>query len=166
MLVLVIAIAAVGAAAYYFSSTMSAATGGSNPILTIEGTSSNINLATGEGTIYITAKNTGSGQLLLYNLTIDGKVPFVVTANATASKVDLYWNGTHLEGTWRASSGAAGVVGNEILVPGGESVTMTFTFNGTTGHKFTDIIDVGATYSGIALPTTGRPIAFHFSVPS
>ena len=158
-------LAALAAAGLYFSGTLNSVMGGSNPILSVEGTSSGINLSTGAGTIYITVKNTGSGQLLLWNFTISGKVPFTVTA-ISMNNVTLSYTGNHITGTWRASTGAAGIVGNEIVVPGGESVTMTFVFTGGTGPKFTDIIDIGSSYSGIALPTTGRPIAFHFSVPA
>jgi hypothetical protein len=164
VLIVVVVLGALAAAAYYFSSTISSATGGSNPILSVEGTSSGLNLSQGTGTIYITVKNIGSGQLFLYNLTISGKVPFTVGVLSNGT-VTLTWNPSHsIHGTWRASTGTAGVVGSQILVPGGESVTMTFVF--TSSDKFTDIIDVGATYSGIALPTTGRPIAFHFSMPA
>ena len=162
MMIVVLTLAALAAVALYASGTLNSVMGSSNPILSVEGTSSGINLSTGAGTIYITLKNTGSGQLLLWNFTINGKVPF--TVSVVSSAVTLKWSSNSVTGTWRASTGAAGVVGDEILVPGGESVTMTFTFDAT--HKFTDIIDIGSSYSGIALPTTGRPIAFHFSVPA
>ena len=143
VLIVVVVLGALAAAAYYFSSTISSATGGSNPILTVEGTSSGLDLSTGAGTIYITLKNTGSGQLLLWNFTINGKVPF--TVSVVSSAVTLKWGASNsVTGTWRASTGAAGVVGDEILVPGGESVTMTFTFDAT--HKFTDIINIGSSY--------------------
>lgn len=165
-IMVIIVLGAVAIAGLFFSGTLSTLLGGSYPVLTVEAASTNIDLGTGTGTVYLTLKNTGSGTLQLSKLEISGKTAFTISV-AADSKPHLTW-GTHdVTGSVESkSSGMAGVSGSNILVPSNAFVTLKFTFTSTPDNKLTDIMDVGASYSGVAFPVTGNPIQFHFLLPS
>jgi len=160
---IVIVLGAVAAAGLYFSGTLSSLLGGSNPVLMVEAASTNIDLSAGTGTVYLTLKNSGSGTLQLSKIEINGKVSFNITA--ADSLPHLKWNGHDVRGSVESkSSGMAGVSGTNILVPSNAFVTLKFIF--TSQDKLTDIMDIGASYSGVAFPVTGNPIQFRFLLPS
>jgi hypothetical protein len=160
---IVIVLGAVAAAGLYFSGTLSCLLGGSNPVLMVEAASTNIDLSAGTGTVYLTLKNSGSGTLQLSKIEINGKVSFNITA--ADSLPHLKWNGHDVTGSVESkSSGMAGVSGTNILVPSNAFVTLKFIF--TSQDKLTDIMDIGASYSGVAFPVTGNPIQFRFLLPS
>ena len=160
----VIVLGACALAGLYFTGTLSSLIGGSNPVLMVEAASSSVNLGDGSGTIYLTLKNSGGGTLQLSSLTIDGKV--ILNITGVNGIPHLKWGTTHdIDGTFTATSPMAGVSGNSILIPSGQTTTLKFTFDGST-NKLTDVFDIGVTYSGVAFPLNGNPIQFRFLLPS
>jgi hypothetical protein len=165
VIMVMIVLGAVAIAGLYFTGTLSSLIGGSNPVLMVEAASSSIDLSKGSGTVYFTLKNSGGGTLQLSRLTIDGKVTFNITGSSGVPQ--LKWEGNTVVGNFTATTPMAGVSGDSILIPSGQSTTLKFTFEGGTGgKKLTDVLDIGVSYSGIAFPLNGNPIQFRFLLPS
>jgi hypothetical protein len=166
VIMVVIVLGAAALVGLYFTGTLSSLIGGSNPVLMVEAASSSIDLGKGSGTVYFTLRNSGGGTLQLSSLTIDGKANITITG--VGGVPHFKWGtgtGNDIPGTFTATSTMAGVSGNTILIPSGQSTTLKFTFDGTT-HKLTDVMDIGVSYSGVAFPLNGNPIQFRFLLPS
>jgi FlaG/FlaF family flagellin (archaellin) len=163
VIMVVIVLGAAALVGLYFTGTLSSLIGGSNPVLMVEAASSSVDLGKGSGTVYFTLKNSGGGTLQLSSLTIDGKASITITG--VNGKPHFKWGAHDIEGNFTATSTMAGVSGNTILIPSGQSTTLKFTFDGTV-NKLTDALDIGVSYSGVAFPSNGNPIQFRFLLPS
>jgi FlaG/FlaF family flagellin (archaellin) len=162
VIMVVIVLGAAALVGLYFTGTLSSLIGGSNPVLMVEAASSSVNLGDGSGTVYFTLRNSGGGTLQLSSLTIDGKASITITG--VSGVPHFKWGTNDIAGTFTATSAMAGVSGNTILIPSGQSTTLKFTFD--TTHKLTDVMDIGVSYSGVAFPLNGNPIQFRFLLPS
>ena len=139
----------------------------SAPTVHLESSMIKVNYRHSSGYMYLSIRNDGPGDLKIKQFVISTMNPSAPTVTISFLASDTNeWANTAAVSSSHAWSGSTGVgiggtpSGYFMVVPAGEQLSITLTFDGTSGHQITSLFDVGTSYSTVMTPASGQEIPF------